>query len=127
MLSGGNGERHVQAGALIDAKSENPDSGESSHRNSGIPAAEGVPIQAGRQQSRTRAEQRREQNSQNQHRNPLTTNLIHPVYHNWTGMKRKKSHPLQNVTFLEVTTRFELVNEGFADPCLTTWPRHHNK
>ena len=28
--------------------------------------------------------------------------------------------------FLEVTTRFELVNEGFADPCLTTWPRHHN-
>ena len=26
---------------------------------------------------------------------------------------------------LEVTTRFELVNEGFADPCLTTWPRHH--
>lgn len=25
---------------------------------------------------------------------------------------------------LEVTTRFELVNEGFADPCLTTWPRH---
>ena len=28
---------------------------------------------------------------------------------------------------LEVTTRFELVNEGFADPCLTTWPRHHNE
>ena len=26
---------------------------------------------------------------------------------------------------LEVTTRFELVDEGFADPCLTTWPRHH--
>ena len=25
---------------------------------------------------------------------------------------------------LEVTTRFELVDEGFADPCLTTWPRH---
>ena len=25
----------------------------------------------------------------------------------------------------EVTTRFELVNEGFADLCLTTWPRHH--
>ena len=20
-----------------------------------------------------------------------------------------------------------LPNEGFADPCLTTWPRHHNK
>ena len=26
---------------------------------------------------------------------------------------------------VEVTTRFELVNEGFADLCLTTWPRHH--
>ena len=26
---------------------------------------------------------------------------------------------------LEVTGRFELPNEGFADPCLTTWPRHH--
>ena len=26
---------------------------------------------------------------------------------------------------LEVTTRFELVDKGFADPCLTTWPRHH--
>ena len=23
-----------------------------------------------------------------------------------------------------MTTRFELVDEGFADPCLTTWPRH---
>ena len=26
---------------------------------------------------------------------------------------------------MEVTPRFELGNEGFADPCLTTWPRHH--
>ena len=25
---------------------------------------------------------------------------------------------------LEVLTRFELVNEGFADLCLTTWPQH---
>ena len=24
-----------------------------------------------------------------------------------------------------MATRFELVNEGFADLCLTTWPRHH--
>ena len=29
--------------------------------------------------------------------------------------------------FLEVRTRFELVNEGFADLCLTTWPPNHNK
>ena len=28
---------------------------------------------------------------------------------------------------LEAPPRFELGNEGFADPCLTTWPRHHNK
>ena len=26
-----------------------------------------------------------------------------------------------------MTTRFELVDEGFADPCLTTWPPHHIK
>ena len=26
---------------------------------------------------------------------------------------------------MEVLTRFELVNEGFADLCLTTWPQHH--
>ena len=26
---------------------------------------------------------------------------------------------------LEVPPRFELGNEGFADLCLTTWPRHH--
>ena len=25
---------------------------------------------------------------------------------------------------MEVLTRFELVNEGFADLCLTTWPQH---
>ena len=30
-------------------------------------------------------------------------------------------------SLMEVTGRFELPNEGFADPCLTTWPRHHNK
>ena len=26
---------------------------------------------------------------------------------------------------MEVTPRFELGNEGFADPCLTTWLCHH--
>ncbi len=26
---------------------------------------------------------------------------------------------------VEVTPRFELGNEGFADPCLTTWLCHH--
>ncbi len=25
--------------------------------------------------------------------------------------------------FMEASTRFELVNQGFADPCLTTWLR----
>ena len=28
---------------------------------------------------------------------------------------------------MEVLTRFERVNEGFADPCLTTWLQHHMK
>ena len=27
--------------------------------------------------------------------------------------------------FLEVPARFELANKGFADLCLTTWPRYH--
>ena len=27
--------------------------------------------------------------------------------------------------FLEVTPGFEPGNEGFADLCLTAWPRHH--
>ena len=93
------GKIHAQTGTLIHAKRENPDRGKSSQRSSGVPAAERVPIQTGGQQRRACAEQRREQNSQNQHRNPLPTNLMHPVYHNRTGMKRKKSHSLQNVTF----------------------------
>ena len=28
---------------------------------------------------------------------------------------------------VEVPSRFELENEGFADLCLTTWPRYHMK
>ncbi len=28
---------------------------------------------------------------------------------------------------MEVPARFELANEGFADLCLTTWPRYHIK
>ncbi len=37
-----------------------------------------------------------------------------------TENSRTRKHP----GVLEVPTRFELVNEGFADLCLTTWPRH---
>lgn len=36
--------------------------------------------------------------------------------------QRKK--PGKNPRALEVTGRFELPNEGFADPCLTTWLCH---
>ena len=36
---------------------------------------------------------------------------------------RMQMHP----GFLEVPPRFELGNEGFADLCLTTWPRYHIK
>ncbi len=41
--------------------------------------------------------------------------------------RKKKKIPEAEASgnLLEVTTRFELVDEGFADPCLTTWPRHH--
>ena len=28
---------------------------------------------------------------------------------------------------MEASTRFELVNQGFADPCLTTWLRRRIK
>ena len=43
--------------------------------------------------------------------------------------KRQQKIPEASTSgnLLEVTTRFELVDEGFADPCLTTWPRHHIK
>ena len=39
--------------------------------------------------------------------------------------KQKIPEAKASGNLLEVTTRFELVDEGFADPCLTTWPRHH--
>ena len=39
--------------------------------------------------------------------------------------KQKPLSSLHLKAVVEVTTRFELVNEGFADLCLTTWPRHH--
>ena len=44
-----------------------------------------------------------------------------------TGDSAKQKIPEAEASgiLLEVTTRFELVDEGFADPCLTTWPRHH--
>ena len=41
------------------------------------------------------------------------------------GAKKKIPEAEASGNLLEVTTRFELVDEGFADPCLTTWPRHH--
>ena len=40
-------------------------------------------------------------------------------------IKQKIPEAKASGNLLEVTTRFELVDEGFADPCLTTWPRHH--
>ena len=46
---------------------------------------------------------------------------IHPKQ----KIRRTNESSLHSAEFEEVTTRFELVNEGFADLCLTTWPRHH--
>ena len=42
-------------------------------------------------------------------------------------IKQKIPEAEASGNLLEVTTRFELVDEGFADPCLTTCPRHHIK
>ena len=38
---------------------------------------------------------------------------------------KKKRHAKACLFFLEVTPGFEPGSEGFADLCLTTWPRHH--
>ena len=38
---------------------------------------------------------------------------------------KKERHASTCLSFLEVPPRFELGSQGFADPCLTTWPRHH--
>ena len=37
---------------------------------------------------------------------------------------KKKKHPVGCFFFLEVTPGFEPGNQGFADPCLTTWLCH---
>ena len=49
-----------------------------------------------------------------------------PKFRKFNGFspeKRKKESRLRDF-LVEVTTRFELVNDGFADRCLTTWLRH---
>ena len=46
---------------------------------------------------------------------------------NFRRYNKKRLWHLSHHSLMEVTGRFELPNEGFADPCLTTWPRHHNK
>ena len=40
-------------------------------------------------------------------------------------VSKNKSTAKAVLLFLEVPPRFELGNEGFADLCLTAWPRHH--
>ena len=39
--------------------------------------------------------------------------------------KKKKHFITKCFLFLEATPRFELGNQSFADPCLTTWLCHH--
>ena len=38
---------------------------------------------------------------------------------------KKERHASTCLSYLEVPPRFELGSQGFADPCLTAWPRHH--
>ena len=40
-------------------------------------------------------------------------------------ISRKNRRSDGTAVILEVPPRFELGSQGFADPCLTTWPRHH--
>ncbi len=42
-------------------------------------------------------------------------------------MAQKRDLQMQVSFDLEVPPRFELGNEGFADLCLTAWPRYHIK
>ena len=52
------------------------------------------------------------------HKVPLTNPEIY--------FAENKKHCLRSAfCFLEVTPGFEPGNEGFADLCLTAWPRHH--
>ena len=39
--------------------------------------------------------------------------------------EKEETHFRVFLLFLEVPPRFELGNKGFADLCLTAWPRHH--
>ena len=41
------------------------------------------------------------------------------------GLDKKRSNPTGLLAFLEVTIRFELMDNGVADRGLTTWLRHH--
>ena len=41
--------------------------------------------------------------------------------------KKVAANDMQSAATMEVPPRFELGSQGFADPCLTTWPRHHMK
>src|SRR5699024_4211806 len=48
----------------------------------------------------------------------------HSVAKRHFRLAAKKASIRRCLLFLEVTPGFEPGNEGFADLCLTTWPRH---
>ena len=52
---------------------------------------------------------------------PGTQNLIFRTF--WEEKREIQAKHL-NFSIMEVPPRFELGSEGFADLCLTTWPRH---
>ena len=53
----------------------------------------------------------------------IISKIYHPFWQN--GYHEKKHLLTQVLFFMEVTPGFEPGNEGFADLCLTAWPRHH--
>ena len=60
---------------------------------------------------------------------PVNTEIVATgsFYSDDKSIKQKKNASLKEAFFLEVTPGFEPGNQGFADPCLTTWLCHHRK
>ena len=52
-------------------------------------------------------------------------NIVTEYFRIFPSEKKKRKTADRSLPFLEVTPGFEPGNQGFADPCLTTWLCHH--